>query len=142
MRSTVNAEIRDWQVEGALDSRQGVALGCSRILVVGLAYKKNVCDIRESPALKIMELLEKRGAKVDYLDPHVPVIPPSREHPKFAGRRAVNVSPAFGSYHAVLICTDHDEVDYATITNSARLIVVRNVIVKLGLAADRVVNGE
>ena len=128
------------KLEEALDSRQGVALGCSRILVVGLAYKKNVCDIRESPALKIMELLEKRGAKVDYLDPHVPVVPPTREHPKFAGRRAVNVSPEFGSYHAVLICTDHDAVDYATIINSARLIVdTRNIIAKLGLVADHVV---
>ena len=87
-----------------------------------------------------MELLEKRGAKVDYLDPHVPVVPPTREHPKFAGRRAVNVSPEFGSYHAVLICTDHDAVDYATIINSARLIVdTRNIIAMLGLVADHVV---
>jgi UDP-N-acetyl-D-glucosamine dehydrogenase len=128
------------KLEEALDRKQGVTLSSSRILIVGLAYKKNVSDIRESPALKIMELLEKRGAKVDYLDPHVPVIPPSREHQDFAGRKAVNSSPAFGSYHAVLICTDHDAVDYAAIVNSARLIVdTRNVIAKIELAAENVV---
>jgi UDP-N-acetyl-D-glucosamine dehydrogenase len=128
------------KLEEALDRKQRITLSSSRILIVGLAYKKNVSDIRESPALKIMELLEKRGAKVDYLDPHVPVIPPSREHQDFAGRNAVNASPAFGSYHAVLICTDHDAVDYAAIVNSARLIVdTRNVIAKLELAAENVV---
>jgi UDP-N-acetyl-D-glucosamine dehydrogenase len=128
------------KLEEALDRKQGMTLSSSRILIVGLAYKRNVSDIRESPALKIMELLEKRGAQVDYLDPHVPVIPPSREHQDFAGRKAVNASPAFGSYHAVLICTDHDAVDYAAIVNSARLIVdTRNVIAKLELAAENVV---
>jgi UDP-N-acetyl-D-glucosamine dehydrogenase len=120
---------------------QGTAKCCAwffRILLLGLAYKKNVSVIRESPALKIMELLEKRGARVHYSDPHVPVIPISREHPNFAGRCAVN--PAFGSYHAVVICTDHDSVDYATIVGSARLIIdTRNIIAKLGLAADDVV---
>jgi len=128
------------KLEEALDRKQRVTLSSSRILIVGLAYKKNVSDIRESPALKIMELLEKRGAKVDYLTPHVPVIPPSRQHQAFAGRNAVNASHAFGSYHAVLICTDHDAVDYGAIVNSARLIVdTRNVIAKLELAAENVV---
>jgi UDP-N-acetyl-D-glucosamine dehydrogenase len=128
------------KLEEALDGRQRVALGSSHILIVGLAYKKNVSDIRESPALKIMELLEKRGAKVDYFDPHVPVVPFNREHQNVAGRRAVNSSPSFDSYHAVLICTDHDSVDFATIVKSARLIVdTRNVIAKLGLAAEHVI---
>jgi UDP-N-acetyl-D-glucosamine dehydrogenase len=128
------------KLEEALDRKQKVALGSSRILIVGLAYKKNVSDIRESPALKIMELLENRGAKIDYLDPHVPVVPPNREHAYFAGRRAVGGSPVFGDYHAVLICTDHDAVDYANIVKSARLIVdTRNVIAKLGLPAEHVV---
>ena len=128
------------KLEEALDRRQRVALGSSHILIVGLACKKNVSDIRESAALKIMELLEKRGAKVDYFDPHVPVVPPSREHQNLAGRRTVNASPAFCSYHAVLICTDHDSIDFATIVNSARLIVdTRNIIAKLGLAAEHVI---
>jgi UDP-N-acetyl-D-glucosamine dehydrogenase len=127
------------KLEEALDGRQRVSLGSSRILIVGLAYKKNVSDIRESPALEIMELLEKRGATVDYLDPHVPVVPFTREYPKFAGRRAVNASSRFESYHAVLICTDHDSVDYATIVNSARLVVdTRNIVAKVGLAAGHV----
>jgi UDP-N-acetyl-D-glucosamine dehydrogenase len=128
------------KLEEALDRKQRVALGSSRILIIGLAYKKNVSDIRESPALKIMELLEKRGAKVDYLDPHVPAVPPNREHADFVGRRTVSKNPAYGDYHAVLICTDHDAVDYATIVKSARLIVdTRNVIAKLGLPTEHLV---
>ena len=59
----------------------------STILLIGLAYKKNVADIRESPALKLMELLEGRGAEVAYHDPHVPVVPATREHPDLRGRR-------------------------------------------------------
>jgi UDP-N-acetyl-D-glucosamine dehydrogenase len=128
------------KLEEALDRKQKVALGSSRILIVGLAYKKNVSDIRESPALKIMELLENRGAKIDYLDPHVPIVPPNREHAYFAGRRTVSKNPAYGDYHAVLICTDHDALDYTTIVKSARLIVdTRNVIAKLGLPAEHLV---
>jgi UDP-N-acetyl-D-glucosamine dehydrogenase len=128
------------KLEEALDRKQRVALGSSHILIIGLAYKKNVSDIRESPALKIMELLEKRGAKVDYLDPHVPAVPPNREHADFVGRRTVSKNPAYGDYHAVLICTDHDAVDYATIVKSARLIVdTRNIIAKLGLPAEQLV---
>jgi UDP-N-acetyl-D-glucosamine dehydrogenase len=129
------------KLEEALDRRQGVSLGSAHILVVGLAYKKNVADIRESPALKIIELLEKRGARVDYLDPHVPVIPATREHPEFAGRQSVDASvTAYDRYNAVLICTEHDQVDYQSIFESARLIVdTRNVIGRLALTGGHVV---
>jgi UDP-N-acetyl-D-glucosamine dehydrogenase len=75
-----------------------------RILILGLAYKKNVDDTRESPAFKLIELLERRGAACDAHDPFVPVVPSSREHPDMAGRKSVPLDPAgVAGYDAVLI---------------------------------------
>jgi UDP-N-acetyl-D-glucosamine dehydrogenase len=129
------------KLEEALDRYQSLSLSRAHIILVGLAYKKNVSDTRESPAFKIIELLERRGAKVDYLDPHVPEIPRTREHPELAGRRSVDwMSVEFSEYHAVLICTDHDVLNYARITSSARLIVdTRNVFGRMGLSGALVV---
>ena len=73
----------------ALDRRLGKGLTGAKILLLGLAYKKNVDDMRESPSLKLIELLEARGATVDYHDPYIPVIPKTREHAELAGRRSV-----------------------------------------------------
>lgn len=112
------------RLEEALDRHAGKSLGRSRILVCGLAYKKNVSDIRESPAFKIMELLGHRGVAFDYHDPHVPEIPPTREHAEFTGRKsAVLNEETLQNYDAVLIVTDHDATDYAMIDRHARLIV-------------------
>ena len=61
----------------------------SRVLIVGLAYKPNVDDERESPSYRLMDLLKERGAEVAYHDPYVPVIRPTREHPHWAGTRSV-----------------------------------------------------
>src|SRR5580700_3613008 len=72
----------------ALSERSGLALRAARVLVIGIAYKKNVDDMRESPALKIMELLEKRGALVSFHDPFFPEVLPTREHPAFTGRKS------------------------------------------------------
>jgi UDP-N-acetyl-D-glucosamine dehydrogenase len=108
----------------ALDSQFGKALSRSRILVVGLAYKKNVSDIRESPALKLIELIEERGAKAAYHDPHVPEIPATREHLPLKGMKSVALSEqSVGEYDALVICTDHDAIDYQLLARSARLIV-------------------
>ncbi len=74
------------RLEEALDRRLGKSLGSARILIVGLAYKKNVADVRESPTFRLMELLEARGASVSFHDPHVAAIPPTREHAAFTGR--------------------------------------------------------
>ena len=108
----------------ALDAQTGRGLNGARILLVGLAYKKNIDDIRESPALAIIELLEERGAKVDYYDPYVAEIPATREHASLAGRRSVGWDPAkLASYDAAFISTDHDEVDYAGLVANSRLVV-------------------
>ncbi len=82
------------------------ALKQSRILLLGLAYKPDVDDDRESPTYKIMHLLEKKGADVYYNDPYVPVIKPSREYAHYAGRRSQQV---FGNFDLVILCTAHKE---------------------------------
>ena len=113
----------------------------ARILMLGLAYKKNVDDTRESPALRLMELLEARGASVSYHDPYVPVIPPTREHQSLAGRASVAWEPfSFEGYDAALIATDHDCVDYGALVQNARLVVdTRNACVRAGVNAGNVV---
>ena len=119
-----------------LDGRFSKGLRGSKILVVGLAYKKNVDDIRESPALTIIEELEKIGASIDYYDPYIPVVPQSRRHGAIARKRYVSPSqPLLRSLDAALLITDHDCIDYAFLVKNTRLIVdTRNVIAKLGLA--------
>jgi UDP-N-acetyl-D-glucosamine dehydrogenase len=109
----------------ALSTRKKLSLNGARILLLGLAYKKNVDDLRESPALVIMDDLVTRGAQVGYFDPWIPEIPLTRAHPQMAGRKSIDWSPAeFASaFDAALIVTDHDKVDYAELVDSLDLIV-------------------
>jgi len=125
----------------ALDIRAGKALSRSKVLVIGLAYKKNVADIRESPSLRLIEIIEERGGKADYSDPFVAEIPPTREHQALKGRRSVEISTeTLADYDVVLIATDHDAVDYGVLAKSAPLIVdTRNVLTRLGLAGDHII---
>ncbi len=124
-----------------LDSGFGKGLAGARILIIGLAYKKNVPDIRESPSFKLMELMTERGATVDYHDPHVAEIPPTREHAEFTGRRSAPLTAkALAGYDAVLISTDHDAVDYGLIAKAAKLVVdTRNVMARKGLSGENVI---
>ncbi|WP_291297142.1 nucleotide sugar dehydrogenase [Elioraea sp.] len=123
----INTAMPRWVVQrlaDALNDRAGKGLKGARILLLGAAYKKNVDDMRESPTLKIIELLEERGAAVDYHDPYVPEIRPSREYPHLAGRRSVPWDlAAFGGYDAAMIVTDHDGLDYAGLLAAAPLVV-------------------
>jgi UDP-N-acetyl-D-glucosamine dehydrogenase len=125
----------------ALDRRSGKALTGARILILGLAYKKNVSDVRESPSFKLVDLLRKRGATVVFHDPHVDVVPNLREHPEMAGERSVPLTAAeLGCADVVLISTDHDRVDYELVSSAARLIVdTRNAMAKRRLTADNVI---
>lgn len=94
----------------------------SRILVLGIAYKKDIDDLRESPALRIIELLKARGARVEYHDPHVPRLPKTRRY-NF-GLSSVEIRlETLSQYDAVLIVTDHAAFDYPSIVRSARLVV-------------------
>jgi UDP-N-acetyl-D-glucosamine dehydrogenase len=125
----------------ALSERAGRALNGARILIVGVAYKKNVDDTRESPAFKIMELLEKRGAAVSFHDPYLSEIPPTREHREFAGRRSSPLTEeTLSACDAAIICTDHDMVDYALLGRYCGLIVdTRNVCARRGIAGPHVI---
>ena len=125
----------------ALDMRAGKALSRCRVLVIGLAYKKNVPDIRESPSLKLIELIEARGGEAHYHDPHVPEVPPTREYGHLKGRPSVALTrDAVTGFDAVLVATDHDQVDYAALASWAPLIVdTRNAFGRRGLAGDNIV---
>src|SRR5690606_18182796 len=93
-----------------------------KILVLGLAYKKDVDDIRESPSIELIHLLQKHGAVVDYNDPHVPRTHRGREHD--LRMTSVPLTPEnIGRYDAVLISTDHSAYDYDMIVKHARLVV-------------------
>jgi UDP-N-acetyl-D-glucosamine dehydrogenase len=107
-----------------MDARFARSLNGAHVLVLGMAYKKNVADIRESPAFAVMDLLEARKASVDYHDPFVAEIPPTREHAAFTGRRSVALTPdAVAGYDAVMIVTDHDGVDYGMVAQKAKLVI-------------------
>ncbi len=125
----------------ALDIRSGKALSRSRVLIIGLAYKKNVPDIRESPSLRLMEIIHERGGAADYHDPYVAEIPSTREYMALKGRKSVDLTKeTVESYDAVLISTDHDSVDYTLLAASSPLIIdTRNIFTKRGLMADHIV---
>ncbi|MPR08707.1 nucleotide sugar dehydrogenase [Microvirga tunisiensis] len=121
--------------------RNGIPFSGSKILILGVAYKKNVDDMRESPSLKLIELIEARGAQADFHDPHVPELPPTRKHGPLAGRRSVALTAdTVHGYDAVLIATDHDAVDYRLVVEHAKLVVdTRNVCAKAGIVDGRVI---
>jgi UDP-N-acetyl-D-glucosamine dehydrogenase len=129
------------KLEEALDRRFAKSLSTSRILLLGLAYKKNVTDIRESPSLKLIEILENRGARVDYHDPHVPVIPRTRDHAHLANRQSIDFDPtALSTYDASIIATDHDSVDYRVLCDHVKLVVdTRNACARAGVVQDNIV---
>jgi UDP-N-acetyl-D-glucosamine dehydrogenase len=120
----VNSYMPEWvvmKVQDALNERQKSIKG-SRILVLGIAYKKNIDDMRESPAMELMERLRKKGAFIEYSDPHIPHFPKISEYD--FNLNSVKVTPKkIISYDCILIATDHDAFDYALIKKYAKLIV-------------------
>ncbi len=109
-------------IADALNQRSKSLKG-SRILVLGVAYKKDVDDLRESPTLKIMQFLGERGAQVDYNDPYFPALHKMR-HYDYSQMRSVNLdAKTLASYDCVVIATDHSSYDYAAIVEAARLVV-------------------
>ena len=124
-----------------VDRRLHKSFANAKVLILGLAYKKNVDDQRESPSLKLMELIEARGATCDYHDPHIPAIGMTRKHASLSGRRSVALTAAsIAAYDAVLIATDHDAVDYGAVVSNAKIVVdTRNACGKAGLRDDKIV---
>ncbi|MGB9430443.1 MAG: nucleotide sugar dehydrogenase [Gammaproteobacteria bacterium] len=120
----VNSAMPDWVVSKVVEglNARGKAVKGSRVLVLGLAYKKNVDDTRESPSAHIMDILRSKGAAVDYSDPHVPVFPKMRAY-SFDLRSTPLTVRSLAGYDCVLIATNHDGFDYALIQQNANLIV-------------------
>jgi UDP-N-acetyl-D-glucosamine dehydrogenase len=140
INTTMPQRVVDRTIE-ALNERLQKASKGARVLVVGIAYKKNVDDTRESPAFKIIELLEKRGAEVSFYDPIVAEIMPTREHPEYGGRRSIDFTQAaLSGFDAAIVCTDHDSIDYRRLVDWSRLVVdTRNACARHGIAVEHVV---
>jgi UDP-N-acetyl-D-glucosamine dehydrogenase len=116
----------------------GKAMKGSRVLCIGLAYKPDVDDDRESPTYHIMDMLKAKGAIVDYYDPFVPVIRPSREHGHWAGTESVAwAEDVIASYDAVMILTHHSEIDYDALFDWSQCVIdTRGVMRRLGKEND------
>lgn len=120
----VNTAMPHWVVGKVTDAlnERGQSLRGAKILILGLAYKKNVDDPRESPAMEIMEILRSKGAELSYSDPHVPVFPPMRRH-QFELESVELTQVALENVDCVLLVTDHDDFPYDFIAAHALLIV-------------------
>ena len=125
----------------ALDHRTSRGANGSRILIIGLAYKKNIEDARESPVLRIIDLIERRGGTTDYHDPFIAEIPRTREHAALQGRKSVPIDPeTLARYDAIVIATDHDTVDWQAVGQHGRLVIdTRNVCARKGVVGSHIV---
>jgi UDP-N-acetyl-D-glucosamine dehydrogenase len=126
------------KVADALNTRQKSVNG-SRILILGLAYKANVDDDRESPSYHLLDLLKNRGAQVAYYDPHVPIIRPTREHPNWAGMKSVAWNQeTVSSFDLVLISTAHKAVNYQELADwAAGIVDTRNAMTGCKIAPGK-----
>ena len=120
----VNTSMPRWVIsksEKILET-YGKSLKGLKVLVLGIAFKKNVQDTRESPGIELMRLLKKKGAKISYSDPHVPIFPKMREY-NFNLSSINLTSQSIKSYDLLLIATDHTKFDYSLIQKNAKLII-------------------
>jgi len=124
-----------------IDQRLGRGLTNARILLIGMAYKKNVDDVRESASLRIFRMLEQRGAKVSYFDPYVPELHRTREYPELAGRQSITWDPAtIAAFDASMILTDHDCLDVETLVAHSKLVVdTRNATSRVAVGRERII---
>lgn len=120
----INHYMPQWVVQKVADSLNdhGKSVKGSRILILGLAYKKNIDDSRESPAVEIMELLQEKGALIEYCDPHVPNFPKKRDH-HFDLNSVTLDTEGIASYDCIVLATDHDAFDYPLLQSHARLLI-------------------
>ncbi len=123
-------EINTWMPDYVVNrtmlalNEQAKSLKGSRIILLGIAYKKNIDDQRESPSYVLWEKLERHGAHVDYYDPYCPIVHPSRKHPELAGIHSRSWTQVIqGNYDLALIATAHDGVDYQALADALSLVV-------------------
>ena len=117
-------------------NRHKKSLNGARVLVLGVAYKRDIDDLRESPSLTIIELLQKEGAQVSYNDPYFPTIGKGRRYDLQMTRSSLD---NLGQYDCVLIVTDHSDYDYAKIVQEAQLVVDSRNATK-GIKSDKIVH--
>jgi len=127
------------KLEAALKER-GKSFEGAKVLMLGLAYKRDIDDPRESPAFRLMEIIQEKGGKVVYNDPYIPAIPPTR-HYKHLKVRAVALTEAeVSGADAVLIVTDHSSYDWSWVVKHAQLVVdTRNVCSRVAEGKDKIV---
>lgn len=126
----------------ALSARSKKSINGSKILLLGLTYKKNIDDTRESPALELMKLIEDRDGKVDYFDPYVEVVAQDPHYPSLIGRKSIvwDTQKISEEYDAVLIATDHDNVDYCAIAENCEIVIdTRNACARAGAKMTNVI---
>jgi UDP-N-acetyl-D-glucosamine dehydrogenase len=137
----INTAMPEYVVNRAAEAlnAQRKAINGSKVLIVGLAYKADVDDDRESPSYVLLNMFQQRGATVAYYDPYVPVIRPTREHPHWAGMKSVTWDKeTLASYDLVLIATKHASVNYRELGEWSRCIIdTRNAMVGIPLEAGR-----
>ena len=120
----VNTGMPRWVINKVMDALndRSKSLKGAKVLVLGIAYKSNVDDMRESPAVELMELLEEKGAIVEYTDPHVPIFPKMREH--HFDLKSVDTTPSkVAGYDLLLLATAHKAFDYDMFKKNAQLII-------------------
>lgn len=125
----INMAMPEYVVSKTMDALNhlGMPLKGAKILISGLAYKKNIDDTRESPAFKLWALLEKKGAEVFYFDPFCAEVPKTREYACYAGQKSV--LPNSQKFDAIVVVTDHDHVDYSNYHTYAKVVVdTRNIL--------------
>ena len=111
-------------LENTLKTKFKKTLKGAKVLILGLTYKKNVDDTRESPAFALLRLLKSRESMTAYFDPFVPSIPKTREHSDFAGQKSIDWSgEELAKYDAAIICTNHDNINYEELVAKSKLIV-------------------
>lgn len=120
----INTDMPHYVISRTMDAlnEKKKSLKGSKILVLGLAYKKDIDDVRESPSLELIELLKEKGAKVDYNDPYIPQTKKMREYDLQMKSKALSAK-MLQSYDAVLIATDHSEYDYSWIVENSQLVI-------------------
>jgi UDP-N-acetyl-D-glucosamine dehydrogenase len=120
----INASMPAYALEKTLRAlgSQGKVLNGAKILVLGIAYKRDIDDVRESPSVFVMERLRDWGADVHYSDPNVPVFPKMREH-KFDLSSVALDADSVASFDAILLLTDHSDFDYELIRNNAQILI-------------------
>jgi UDP-N-acetyl-D-glucosamine dehydrogenase len=120
----VNTRMPEWVVEKCMDALndRGKCMKGSKVLMLGVAYKKDIDDVRESPALELFDLLKKRGAQVVYHDPHIPFVGRGRHYEINLESVALD-ERTIAEQDMVLIVTDHSKVDYAKVCKHAKLVV-------------------